>query len=260
MAACTPEGRAAPWPASPDPVKPSAGQALWHAVERHAATLYRRAVSSGAVDQFDPAVDAARQRRGSGDPRRPSSAARWSASSASRWLRPIRLRPHRSARRRRWPPARAARPARSPAAHRAASWCPRAGTAPRSPDATTIYRKPAAAGRRLGGGPTEADLEMLRSADRPRLLRLLRQLAELRARRARYAAIGDARRPVRDARAALDASVLLGDLRQRDEEDIPQINRRPVHVEVMQDFVHVTVRFQAVFPARPPEQAAPLPS
>jgi hypothetical protein len=38
----------------------SAGQALWHAVECHATTLYRRAVSSGAVDRFDPAVDAAR--------------------------------------------------------------------------------------------------------------------------------------------------------------------------------------------------------
>jgi hypothetical protein len=42
------------------------GHALWQAAERHAATLYRRAASSGLVDPQDPAVASALQQRGTG--------------------------------------------------------------------------------------------------------------------------------------------------------------------------------------------------
>jgi hypothetical protein len=44
------------------------GNALWQATERHAATLYRRAVSSGVADQHDPAVGSALQKQGTGQP------------------------------------------------------------------------------------------------------------------------------------------------------------------------------------------------
>jgi hypothetical protein len=44
------------------------GHALWNAAERHSATLYRRAVSSGAIDYDDPAVESALRRRGTGQP------------------------------------------------------------------------------------------------------------------------------------------------------------------------------------------------
>jgi hypothetical protein len=44
------------------------GHAVWHAAERHAVTLYRRAVGSGLVDQHDPAVESALQQRGAGQP------------------------------------------------------------------------------------------------------------------------------------------------------------------------------------------------
>ncbi len=44
------------------------GHALWHVAERRAATLYRHAVNSGAVDQHDPAVESALQRCGTGQP------------------------------------------------------------------------------------------------------------------------------------------------------------------------------------------------
>jgi hypothetical protein len=42
------------------------GAALWQASERRAVTLYRRAVSDGAVDPHDPSVETALQQRGSG--------------------------------------------------------------------------------------------------------------------------------------------------------------------------------------------------
>jgi len=42
------------------------GHAVWHAAERHAVTLYRRAVGGGLVDQHDPAVESALQQRGTG--------------------------------------------------------------------------------------------------------------------------------------------------------------------------------------------------
>jgi hypothetical protein len=44
------------------------GHALWHAAERHAAMLYRRAVHNGVVDEHDPAVESALQQRGAGQP------------------------------------------------------------------------------------------------------------------------------------------------------------------------------------------------
>jgi hypothetical protein len=44
------------------------GAALWHAAERHAVTLYRHAVSRGEADLADPAVEAALQQRGTGQP------------------------------------------------------------------------------------------------------------------------------------------------------------------------------------------------
>ncbi|HWO21689.1 MAG TPA: DUF4157 domain-containing protein [Kofleriaceae bacterium] len=49
-------------PAPPDP----AGQAMWRAAERRAATLYRRAVESGEISAADPAVEAALARAGGG--------------------------------------------------------------------------------------------------------------------------------------------------------------------------------------------------
>jgi hypothetical protein len=51
-------------PAPPDP----AGEAMWRAVERRAATLYRRAVDGGDVETEDPAVDLALARAGGGQP------------------------------------------------------------------------------------------------------------------------------------------------------------------------------------------------
>ncbi|HEY0477862.1 MAG TPA: DUF4157 domain-containing protein, partial [Kofleriaceae bacterium] len=53
-------------PATPAPAPAPHGAALWHAAERHAVTLYRRAVKNGAVNQDDPAVDAALRQRGGG--------------------------------------------------------------------------------------------------------------------------------------------------------------------------------------------------
>jgi hypothetical protein len=44
------------------------GHALWHAAERHAAMLYRRAVHDGVADENDPAVESALQQRGTGQP------------------------------------------------------------------------------------------------------------------------------------------------------------------------------------------------
>ena len=44
------------------------GRAMWRAAERHAATLYRRAVDSGEVENDSPEVEAALQRCGSGRP------------------------------------------------------------------------------------------------------------------------------------------------------------------------------------------------
>jgi hypothetical protein len=44
------------------------GHALWQVAERHATTLYRRAVNGGAADQHDPAVESALQQRGAGQP------------------------------------------------------------------------------------------------------------------------------------------------------------------------------------------------
>lgn len=43
------------------------GHALWQTSERHAATLYRRAVSSGQIDLQDPSVESALQQRGTGE-------------------------------------------------------------------------------------------------------------------------------------------------------------------------------------------------
>jgi hypothetical protein len=52
---------------SATPIDPTpSGTALWHAAERHAVTLYRRAVSAGVADANDPAVEAALQQRGTG--------------------------------------------------------------------------------------------------------------------------------------------------------------------------------------------------
>jgi hypothetical protein len=44
----------------------ASGQALWGAAERHAAMLYRRAAGNGEVEPDDSAVEAALQRRGTG--------------------------------------------------------------------------------------------------------------------------------------------------------------------------------------------------
>jgi Domain of unknown function (DUF4157)/Bacterial toxin 3 len=41
---------------------------MWHAAERHAVTLYRHAADSGEVDENDPAITAALEQRGSGQP------------------------------------------------------------------------------------------------------------------------------------------------------------------------------------------------
>lgn len=43
------------------------GHALWCVAERRAAMLYRRARSDGEIDQHDPAVESALQRRGTGE-------------------------------------------------------------------------------------------------------------------------------------------------------------------------------------------------
>ncbi|MEJ7596460.1 MAG: DUF4157 domain-containing protein [Kofleriaceae bacterium] len=62
-------GRASGWSGVPARATPTPnGTALWQVAERHAVTLYRRAVSSAAVDPHDPAVDAALKQRGSGQP------------------------------------------------------------------------------------------------------------------------------------------------------------------------------------------------
>jgi hypothetical protein len=66
-------GRATHWreqlPASSAPIAPTpGGSALWHVAERHTVTLYRRALGSGAVDKHDPAIEAALQQRGGGQP------------------------------------------------------------------------------------------------------------------------------------------------------------------------------------------------
>jgi len=58
----------AQWAAPLTSIPMTNGKALWQAGERHAATLYRRAVSSGAADQYDPAVESALQKRGTGQP------------------------------------------------------------------------------------------------------------------------------------------------------------------------------------------------
>jgi hypothetical protein len=60
--------RAKSWLASlpPVPMPTPKGQALWHAAERHAATLYRRAEGSGLVDPRDPAIESALQQCGTG--------------------------------------------------------------------------------------------------------------------------------------------------------------------------------------------------
>jgi hypothetical protein len=44
------------------------GHALWNAAERHAVTLYRRAVASGAVDPHDPAIESVLLQHGTGQP------------------------------------------------------------------------------------------------------------------------------------------------------------------------------------------------
>src|SRR6185295_19400507 len=68
-------GRATQWreplPSAAPPGSTTAnGAALWHVAERHAVTLYRRATSSGGVNQHAPAVDAALKQRGEGQPSR----------------------------------------------------------------------------------------------------------------------------------------------------------------------------------------------
>lgn len=56
-------------PGGPLPSVPMTnGHALWQVAERHAATLYRRAVNGGAANQHDPAVGSALQQRGNGQP------------------------------------------------------------------------------------------------------------------------------------------------------------------------------------------------
>ncbi|HSK04314.1 MAG TPA: hypothetical protein VK932_23835, partial [Kofleriaceae bacterium] len=66
-------GRATHWreqlPAPSRPTVPtSRGSALWHVAERHAVTLYRRALGGGAANKHDPAVEAALKQRGTGQP------------------------------------------------------------------------------------------------------------------------------------------------------------------------------------------------
>jgi hypothetical protein len=61
-------GRATLWREPLPRATTSNGRALWHAAERHAATLYRRATQEGVVDEHDPAVESALQRRGTGQP------------------------------------------------------------------------------------------------------------------------------------------------------------------------------------------------
>jgi hypothetical protein len=110
----------------------------------------------------------------------------------------------------------------------------------------------------LADGPTPRELEELRAIDRPRLLAARRRIAELRAMQRRYAAIADLRRPVRDARAALDAGDLSGPLKEHNEEDVPQLNTRPVFVEVSEDLVRITIRFQVRFSGRTDAEAERL--
>lgn len=61
-------GRATLWrePLSANPT--AAGHALRGAADRHAATLYRRAMDRGAIDPEDPAVEAVLRQRASGQP------------------------------------------------------------------------------------------------------------------------------------------------------------------------------------------------
>jgi len=59
---------AAQWGEPQPSIQVTNGHALWRVAERRAATLYRRAVNSGAVDQYDPAVEAAFQQHGIGQP------------------------------------------------------------------------------------------------------------------------------------------------------------------------------------------------
>lgn len=59
-------GRATLW-REPLPITATPdGHALWHAAERHAAMLYRRAMHDGVVEDHDPAIESALQRRGTG--------------------------------------------------------------------------------------------------------------------------------------------------------------------------------------------------
>lgn len=61
-------GRATLWRATLPSTTTPDGHALWQATERHAVTLYRRAMSRGEVDEHDPSVQAALQQRGTGQP------------------------------------------------------------------------------------------------------------------------------------------------------------------------------------------------
>ncbi len=61
-------GRATLWRAALPNAPGPKGHALWQAAERRAATLYRRAVESDQVEDDGPAVEAALQRCGSGQP------------------------------------------------------------------------------------------------------------------------------------------------------------------------------------------------
>jgi hypothetical protein len=61
-------GRASLWRAPLPSATGPKGHALWQAAERRAATLYRRAVESGQVEDDGPAVEAALQRCGAGQP------------------------------------------------------------------------------------------------------------------------------------------------------------------------------------------------
>jgi len=62
----TPTCSTAPWRESQLSTAITNGRALWQVAERHALTLYRRAVNSDAVDEYDPAVESALQQRGTG--------------------------------------------------------------------------------------------------------------------------------------------------------------------------------------------------
>lgn len=74
LAAATDADRSIAWRAKrwleplPDVPAPTPnGRALWRAAERHATTLFRRAVGRGMVDVTDPAVESALQQRGAGE-------------------------------------------------------------------------------------------------------------------------------------------------------------------------------------------------